>query len=132
MGEETRERAKGKGGHDGGTGAEHRGDSGAVRRMGDAVGIISKRPLYPGCRTEEPVCMCVCVCVLGFAPVVPGVCSFLRPHILTSSEVSQPRGQHPTPPVRSHEIYGRRVEGGFWIWQKKKEWCLKTQMYMTA
>lgn len=75
MGEETRERAKGTGGHDGGTGAEHRGDSRAVRRMGDAVGIISKLPLYPGGRTEEPVCMCVCVC-FGFCTCCSGASQF--------------------------------------------------------
>lgn len=83
---------EGKGGHD-----EERGGR-AVRRMGDAVGIISKRPLYPAARTERPVCVCGRPYVfhwLDFAPVVPGA-AVLRAHILTSTKVSQPASQDPT------------------------------------
>lgn len=55
MGEEMSERVKGKGGHDEERRGKHRGEGRAVRRMGDAVGIISKHPLYPVARTKGPV-----------------------------------------------------------------------------
>jgi len=55
---------------------KRRGDGRGERGMGDAVGIISKHPLYPAARTEGPVWLCVCVsgCShalywVGFAPV---------------------------------------------------------------
>lgn len=97
MGEEVRDCARGRVGMMKKEGGERRGDGGAVQRMGDAVGIISKRPLYPAARTERPVCVCGRPYVLhwlDFAPVVGGL-QFYE-HIYFLTKVSQPAGQDPT------------------------------------
>lgn len=114
MGEEVRDRARGRAGMTKKEGESARGDGRAVQRMGDAVGIISKHPLYPAAGTERPVCVWMFVCVLlgGFCTCCSGGLQFYE-HIY-SFKAKFPSLQVRTP----HEFACRCIDRGL---QKRKK-----------
>lgn len=72
---------------------EGESDRKVVRRIRDAVGIISKHSLYPAAQTEGPVCVFLCVLLGRFCTCCTGNYSFntkTEQKTLMSHKVSQP------------------------------------------